>query len=109
MSHPTSLCRVPLPVSVRSDELQLVFTSISRSHPSRPYLLSVYIDQHNDYAVQQCEPAIERLPELLAEVNRTVITAAGEGRDGRFRIICDARATGISADSAGRGGRNSKW
>ena len=70
-----------------SDELQLVFTSISRSHPSRPYLLSVYIDRHNDYAVQQCEPTIARLPELLAEVNRTVVTATGKEEVGDFGVF----------------------
>ena len=70
-----------------ADELQLVFTSISRSQPSRPYLLSVYIDQHNDYAVQQCEPAIQGLTELLADVNRTVITAAGKEEMGDFGLF----------------------
>ena len=69
------------------DELQLVFTSISRSHPSRPYLLSVYIDQHNNYAVQQCEPSIARLTELLADVNRTVVTAAGDEEVGDFGVF----------------------
>ena len=64
-----------------------MFTSISRSHPSRPYLLSVYIDEHNDYAVQQCEPSIVRLPELLAEVNRTVVTAAGKEEVGDFGVF----------------------
>ena len=74
-------------VCVSSDELQLVFSRISRSHPSRPYLLSVYIDQHNDYAVQQCEPPIERLPELLENVNRTVVTAAGAEKVGDFGVF----------------------
>ena len=80
--HRSALCAASTP-----DELQLVFTSISRSDPSRPYLLSVYIDERNDYAVQQCDPAIERLPELLAEVNRSVVTAAGKEEVGDFGVF----------------------
>ena len=64
-----------------------MFTSISRSHPDRPYLLSVYIDRHNDYAVQQCEPPIARLSELLADVNRIVVTAAGKEDMGDFGVF----------------------
>jgi hypothetical protein len=52
-----------------ADELQVVFTRISRVLPSRPFTLSVFVNPANDYEVQTCSPPIPALPALLTELN----------------------------------------
>ena len=53
----------------RQSELQCVFTGIQREQPSRPFVISVYVDGSNEYAVQSCSPALPQLPALLQELN----------------------------------------
>ena len=67
---PYPLLCSPYPCCVsRADELQVVFTRISRALPSRPFTLSVFVNAANDYEVQSCSPPIATLPALLAELN----------------------------------------
>ena len=65
LTLPLLLLSSPFP----ADELQVVFTRISRALPSRPFTLSVCVNASNDYEIPACNPAVPTLPGLLAELN----------------------------------------
>jgi hypothetical protein len=51
------------------DRLKLIFTMVDAASPEREFSFDVYVNGEDVYEVEQCEPAVPTLPELLAKVN----------------------------------------
>lgn len=51
------------------DRLKLTFTQIDAASPEREFAFAVHVDDSDVYQVEQCEPAVAVMPELLAALN----------------------------------------
>ena len=56
---------------VGDERLKLVMTNIDARAPSAVFSFTVFVDASDNYHIEQCEPNIETLPELIAELNQT--------------------------------------
>jgi hypothetical protein len=74
--------------SVAGDNLRLVFSRVSRADPRRECFFSVRVTEGNAYELRECEPKVEGVDAMLAEINRTNNFA---------RLVCQMRQAFVDA------------
>mmetsp|Transcript_48850 Transcript_48850/g.104278 ORF Transcript_48850/g.104278 Transcript_48850/m.104278 type:complete len:233 (-) Transcript_48850:403-1101(-) len=53
------------------ERLRLIFTNVDERAPSRAFSFQVFVDGADQYHINQCEPRLEKLPELTHALNQS--------------------------------------
>uniref|UniRef100_A0A7S3VTS5 Kinetochore protein SPC25 n=1 Tax=Dunaliella tertiolecta TaxID=3047 RepID=A0A7S3VTS5_DUNTE len=61
--------RLGLEFKQGADELLLEMTQVQASHPQRVFKVAVRVLPDNSYSVTQCDPPVEKLPQLVQQLN----------------------------------------
>jgi len=56
---------------VGDERLRLILTNIDARAPSRAFSFLVFVDAADRYHIEQCEPAVPALPQLVESLNQT--------------------------------------
>lgn len=63
--------RLGLDFTSKDGVLELVFTRVDPSQPTRPFAVSVKVQEDKSYIVTKCSPPLQCLPGLLSTLNQT--------------------------------------